>query len=352
MDMDTMEQQIVSKALEDIPILQSQWPPLQEQQHIEAASLKPKVVKPGEMIHCQIKLSGPPDGSQGSQVSFYIGDQIIEGVYDKQENNFTASWPGAALSKQYTVSAIITHDQKASREIRIGNYRVDGLPPNLTLQVKGQELNGAVILQKQVQIRPVLEHPEPISRWQIKVFDDEGTEVMGDHGDEELPSHFSWWGQGQNGGLVGDGSYAIALTVWDQAGNSSTSQEDIRVIRKKPEMLLAVEKRETSVAVKLQYDGEIPLAYWRLQVRNKDGAILAENSGTEIAEQLIIPLQATAAKDISYRIYAQDMLGNRVQREERPHTDKKKKLGPTDENFLADLQGKRFASGGGWEDDF
>ncbi len=355
MDMEEIEKRVAEKALSSIPVALEPAPVVNVQHRIESVHLTPQMVKPGEQIHARIKLEGSPSTLAQTTISFFIGEQIIEAQYDEGENAFIASWPSGTADKHYAVSASIAQDNVTSREIRVGHYCVDGRSPELNLQVIGQELNGIVILQKQIQILPLLKKPEPISRWQMTVHDENGNQVMEDKGDQGLPSRFSWWGQGKNGGLVQDGFYAIDLTVWDRAGNSASSQESIRVVRAKPNMILAMDKQEDNLAVSLKYDGEIPLAYWRLQIRNHDGTIIAERSGTDSSQNLNLPLKATANQDISYRLYAQDMLGNRLQREETPvgpETETTEETKDTDIDFLADLEGKQVALGGVWAEDF
>jgi TolB-like protein len=355
MDMEEIEKRVAEKALSSIPVALEPAPAVEVQHRIESVHLTPQMVKPGKLIHCRIKLEGSPSTLVQTTISFFIDEQIIEAQYNEGENAFIASWPAGTADKHYAVSATIKQGKVLNREIRVGHYCVDGRAPELNLQVIGQELNGIVILQKQIQILPQLKNPEPINRWQMTVRDENGNQVMGDKGDQGLPSHFSWWGQGKNGGLVQDGFYAIDLTVWDRAGNSASTQESIRVVRAKPNMILDMEKQEDNLAINLKYDGEIPLAYWRLQIRNPNGSIIAERSGTDSSQEINLPLKATATQDISYRLYAQDMLGNHLQRDETPvssETETTEETEDTDSDFLADLEGKQLVLGGVWAEDF
>lgn len=349
-----MERQVAEKAILALPpaVQTNQPPPVR--QRIESVQLTPQIVKPGTTIQCRVTLTGNREEMEKTSLSFFVDDRIIDGEFS--ENSFIGSWPSGTGEKRYTVFASITDENGISHEVKIGQYQVDGQPPTVHLNIKGQELQGTVILQKQVQILPHLTSPEPISRWQMSVLDDEGNEMTGGTG-EDLPDHFSWWGQTRTGGLVQDGLYSIQLTVWDRAGNQATTQAPVRVVRKKPTMVLAMEKQNKNIAVNLNYEGEIPLAYWRLQISNKNGAVLAEKSGTSHSKDLLLPLGSTPSTDMVYTIFAQDMIGNRIQQTITPDFNKpvqaeKAKTKDKDGNFLATIDERRMAQVEIWTDDF
>lgn len=351
-----IEYQVANDALETIPVATEKDLPIAQQTHIESVKLSPKIVKPGEKVHCQIKLSSTITDQTGTTVSIFVGEQIIEAQYDSQASAFLASWLSESANKKYIVTATISADKQTGREIIIGNYRVDSQPPLLKLLVKGQEIDGLVILQKQVRIIPALQSPEPISRWQLTVHDAEGRQLVNETGSKLLPPQFTWWGQEQNGSQVKDGLYSIELSIWDRAGNLASSQESIKVFRKKPEMTIAMKKQPHTLAVALNYDGEVPLAYWRLQVRDKDGTILAERSGSEESNKIILPLKMASQKSLKYRVYAQDMLGNYIQKDLTPKTNKKRKNQTNekddDGNFLASVGDQKITGEEVWAEDF
>ena len=354
-DKEEIEHQVATEALATIPSksLRERTPtPLP---YIESVRLEPTILRPGEQVRCRIKLSTTESDSDQARVEIYAGEQIISTHYDSQAKSYIGSWLSAQNNQKYSVTAIISNGGQTSREIIIGNYRVDGTPPKLSLNVKGQELDGLVILQKQVKIIPTLEHPEKIARWQLTVHAPDGREIVSETGRSKLPPQFSWWGQEQNGNQVRDGYYAIQLSLWDRAGNEASSKESIRVYRAKPDISIAMEKQAHSLAVALNYKGEIPLAYWRLQIRDQDGMLIAERSGSEKSNKILLPVKMAAQSSLNYRIYAQDMLGNTVWRDVLP-TTKKNKNGEDekddDGNFLASVEGKKMAGEDAWADDF
>lgn len=355
--LEQIEQQVARNALSTIPITPQEQHPLERQAHIDSVQLNPKIVQPGGTVRCQIRLSNNNTSASKTAISIYIGEHLVDAHYDSQTKVYKASWLSGRENKQHTVTAIISSAGYTSREILIGSYRVDGLSPKLTLRIKGQEVDGPVILQEQVKIMPRLQTPEPITRWNLTVRDETGTTIVNETGHKRLPPQFSWWGQGQHGNQVQDGLYSIELSIWDRAGNLASSQESIRVFRKKPEISLAMEKQPNSLAVALNYSGEIPLAYWRLQIRDRDGMIIAERSGSEDTKKILLPLKMAGNKNISYRLYAQDMLGNHVQQEVTPTIKGRKKNQNKDDaedegDFLASAQGTKKIVEDVWEEDF
>lgn len=348
-----IEQLTAAEALSTIPIEASSQQKLTLQAHIESVQLRPKIVKPGGKITCQIKLSTDSDNPAKTTVVLYAGQEIINAQYDSQAKAYKASWLSAPENQQQTVTAVISKDGQTSREIILGNYRIDGDPPKVKLLVRGQEIDGLVILQKQVTIIPSLQTPEQITRWHLTIRDAEGKSVVSETGYKQLPPQFSWWGQGQNGNQVKDGFYAVELSLWDRAGNQASSQESIRVFRTKPQMTLAMEKQPNTLAVALNYAGEIPLAYWRLQVRDKKGTIIIERSGSEESNKILLPLKMADQNSLSYRVYAQDMLGNHLQKDMTLMTKGRKNKNKEDNsNFLASIEGQKMATEEVWAEDF
>lgn len=351
-DMAEMEEMVVGRALATIPEDLHHGRPLALRDSIESVFLGPEIVKPGDMVQCRIHLGSSPASLYNTKVSILVDERRVEASYLGDENSFVASWPAAPPNKRYPVSVAISRPGPRDQKMLVGSYLVDNQVPALALQLKGQELNGIVVLQKNVAIMAVMENPEPIRRWVMTVRDKDGVAIMADDGQNDLPDRFSWWGQAKNGGLVADGFYTIDLTVWDRAGNRAFAEEAIRVIRREPKMELAMKEQDNSLALNLEYDGEIPLAYWRLEIQNQDGDILSESSGSEVSSSLMLPLAKVAGQNISYRLYAQDMLGNRLRRNVAALVPVEEEKTEGDADFLAEIEGKKMALREIWVEDF
>lgn len=344
---------VVDRALLSLPTnLHGYGRPLNIRNSIESVFLDPKIVKPGDLLQCRFKLSSPPSDLVDNKVSLFVDDRIVEAVYLEDENSFVASWPAAPKNGHIPVAVAISRLGSVDQEVLVGSYLVDGKSPEMNLNLKGQELNGIVVLQEKVDIMPVLKNPELISRWLITVRDEGGRVILDDDGLDGLPERFSWWGQASNGSLVTDGLYSVELIIWDRAGNSASAEESIRVIRQKPQMDLAMKEEANSLALSLSSDGEIPIAYWRLEIQNKDGEVISEKSGTGATGGLTLPLETVAGQDVSYRLYVQDMFGNRLQDEVTALVPVEEKKVEDDSGFLAETKGPKVALKEIWAEDF
>ncbi len=315
-DLQEMERLVVGKALQGLAAdLRQYGGPLDIQEGVESVFLGPEIVRPGEEVSCRITLSLSASQLYNTTVSVFVDERIVEARYSSVDNSFQAVWNAAPADGHYPVQVAISRPGQLDKEVLVGGYQVDGLAPSLALQVKGQELNGVVVLRKKIDMIPLLKNPEPISRWRMSVRDEEGLVVMGDDGRAGLPGRFSWWGQAKSGALVPDGFYTIELEVWDRVGNKGAARQTIQVIRQEPEMQVALNEQDDKVVVHLNYAGQIPLDYWRLEIRDKEGGLISESSGTEAPEGLELALAAMPSGKISYHLYAQDMLGNRLLRQ-------------------------------------
>jgi hypothetical protein len=198
------------------------------------------------------------------------------------------------------------------KNVFAGSFLVDSIPPEPLLFLRGQELDGAVVLHSQLNITAALRAPEPLSGWEIEILDSAGKAIKAESGRGNLPGRFAWWGQGQDGSLVGDGEYSVRLTARDRAGNSAAAAESFLVVRKKPELKLQAARRGEDVLLDLSYDGKAPLVYWRLELRSVDQGILFEASGDGLPPALQAALPGGESGRISALVQGQDALCNRV----------------------------------------
>jgi TolB-like protein len=277
----------------------------------EEIHLTPEVVKPGETMRCRVRFSESNMEQAGMAVSVVVDEKVIEAVYLAQEQCYEAAWPAAGKDGRYPVSVSVNRGQPDRKTIFAGSFLVDGQPPEIALSLRGQELDGEVVLRRQLMISPVLKEPEPIATWEISILDASGQIVKAENGRGNLPGRFSWWGQRQDGVMAEDGLYTVQVAVWDRAGNNAAVSANFLVLRKRPEINIVTEKHGDKVQVDLGYDGKVPLAFWRVELRSGSGTILQEASGEKLPARLMVPLSSESDK-ISCHIHGQDVLGNKV----------------------------------------
>jgi len=277
----------------------------------EEIHLSPEVVKPGETMRCRIRF-GETNAKQAEvSVSVVVSGKVIEAVYLPQEKYFEAVWPATGKDGRYPVSVSINRGQQGRKNVFAGSFLVDGQSPEITLALRGQELDGEVILRRQVTISSALKEPEPLASWNIGILDGSEQVVKSESGRGNLPGRFSWWGQRQDGMLAEDGLYSVRVEVCDRAGNNAVATEKFRIVRKRPELAIVTEKKGGEIQVDLNYDGKVPLAFWRVDLRNGAGAILLEKNGEKLPVRFSVPFSNENEK-ISCRIHGQDVLGNKI----------------------------------------
>ncbi|MHB8223153.1 MAG: hypothetical protein ACYDHV_09960, partial [Desulfurivibrionaceae bacterium] len=161
-------------------------------------------------------------------VSVVVGGKVIEAVYLPQEKYFEAVWPATGKDRRYPVSVSINRGQQDRKNVFAGSFMIDGQPPEITLALRGQEMDGEVVLRRQLTISAVLKEPEPLASWNISILDGSEQVVKSESGRGNLPGRFSWWGQRQDGMLAEDGLYSVRVEVWDRAGNNAGATEKFR----------------------------------------------------------------------------------------------------------------------------
>ena len=262
-------------------------------------------------MRCRIRFNESHAKETEMTVSVLVNEKIVEAVYLPQEQYYEAIWEATGRDGRYPVSVSINRGRLGRKNVFAGSFLIDGQPPEIVLSLRGQELDGEVILRRQLSIGPMLRDPEPIVTWTISILDASGQPVKTESGRGNLPGRFSWWGQRQDGVMAEDGLYSVQVEAWDRAGNTGVAAEKFRVLRKLPELTIATEKQGEGIQVDLSYDGKVPLAFWRVEVRSGLGTILQEKSGEKLPVRFIVPLGSENEK-ISCRIYGQDVLGNKM----------------------------------------
>lgn len=306
-----IEDIVVKRIMEILPQKLPESAEFSPENLTEEIRLTPEVVKPGAMMHCRIRFSENNTRPADVSVSVVIGEKIVEAVYFPQEQCYEAAWTATGRDGRYPVSVSINRGKLGRKNIFAGSFQVDGQPPEIALSLRGQELDGEVVLRRQLTVIPVLKEPEPLATWEVGILDASGQVVKAENGHGNLPERFSWWGQRQDGVMAEDGLYTVQVAVLDRAGNNASVSEKFRVLRKQPELNIVTKKQGNGIQVDLGYDGKVPLAFWRVELRSGSGAILLETSGEKLPARLTVPLSNESEK-ISCRVYGQDVLGNKL----------------------------------------
>lgn len=306
-----IERMVVVSALSAWPAALPPAPAASLQGVAETIHLAPQVAQAGETVRCRIRLDEKGLAEQ-TTMAVVVGEQIIQATYLAREQAHEASWPAPAREGRYPVSVSINSREMGTKNVFAGSFLVDSTPPELLLSLKGQELDGAVVLRRQLNITPGLRVPEPLSDWEIEILDSSDQVIKTENGRGNLPGRFSWWGQRQDGSPAKDGEYRVRLTVRDRAQNSASVTERFLIVRKKPELKVLASRQGDSIRLELSHDGKAPLVYWRLELRGGLGTIIYEASGDKTPASLLAPQAGSSGGKISALVLSQDILGNRV----------------------------------------
>lgn len=309
-DLGEIEDLVIARAMAEWPATLPEATTVPLEGLSETIHLQPEVVRPGETVRCRIRLDDKSALAE-TQVSVVVDNKIVWAEHLAQEQLYEASWPAPAREGRYPVSVIISSRVMGTKNVLAGGFLVDGRSPELILSLRGQELDGAVVLNKQLTITPGLKEPEPLNSWEIEVLDATGQRIKAENGRGNLPGRFAWWGQRQDGTMAADGDYLVRLTAVDRAGNTASAEKGFQIIRAKPELKLTAAQQGEGIQIDLDYLGKVPLVHWRLELRSGTGSILQDASGEKMPARIFLPLEGSNGK-ISAHLSGQDVLGSTV----------------------------------------
>jgi hypothetical protein len=123
---------------------------------------------------------------------------------------------------------------------------------------------------------------EPVARWKLTVEDENGKEQVSQKGYGELPRRFIWDGRDASGWPAEEGIYKVTLSVWDRADNMAVTTQPVAVARTPPAMVLEAKARGRDMVVDLSNEGRVPIAFWRMEMRDASGELIKVAEGNEL----------------------------------------------------------------------
>lgn len=122
-----------------------------------------------------------------------------------------------------------------------------------------------------------------ITHWEFRIArESDGKVLRTQKGTDQPPKELSWDGKDDKGRSVADGRYLYVLQVWDEAGNTSFSEEKtIDVDSTAPAIALSVEALPDSMAVMALTAPDDPTGYgkWKVEVHSPQQAVVRSFSG-------------------------------------------------------------------------
>lgn len=304
---------VVRNMIADLPVHLTDNVMQVKERFVEEVRLEPEVVQPGEEVRCQVKLLGDQAIVARRQVFVSVAGARLEAQYSEDDGGYEAAWPASVENGRFPVTIDVISPAKGRKNIFAGSYLVDGVAPRLDLQVRGPKFEGKVVLRDKIAIVPILLDPEPTSHWEFAISAQDGSVLMAGAG-KRLPERLIWQGQTLDGAPIVDGIYTVKLSVWDRAKNKVTVANEIRVLRRPPQIDLSLVKFDNEMLLDVVQTDAVPLAYWRFEVQNKQGDIVQEERGEKLPVKIAI-LAGTADKnDLRAKLFVQDVLGNQTKK--------------------------------------
>lgn len=283
---------------------------------IDDVQLTPVYLRPGEEIKCKVKLNEYWLSEESPRVFFKVNGRVFRANETTDGTYYEAEWTGFGRDGNYPVTLVVNWPSGKKKVAYVGTYFIDSQPPKVTLNLKGIRLQGTVAFRDQVLIIPHMMDREPISRWNISVVSEKGEELMSESGKGNLPQRFVWRGQQKSGKLTNEGIYQVILKSWDRAQNMGVTSQYVMFSRKPPEMVLEakMETESKNMMVNLDNEGSIPIAFWRMEMRNTEGIVLKYVDGDDLPVQVELDNSADDSK-ITCIVVMKDVLGNQIRKE-------------------------------------
>ncbi len=279
--------------------------------------LYPNHVRPDEKVNCRIKLHTPIGvGDNRPLILARVGEDEYPLTLDDDGYYFTAMWSASDVAGEKNVSLWGKWPDGEEVEIRIGTYIVDDHPPKIELHLGAKEINGKPFFNNKLVIVPLLIDPEPITRWEITVINEQGETIVRQSAAEHIPRRLTWSGQTTLGSSAFDGDYHIIFKVWDRAGWSATAETDVLLKRQVPEISLDVKKDKETMNITLQNLEVNQLEFWWARFFAEDGHLITVAEGETMPASVVLDLAGDKpVQGVECIVVAQDIYGNRIKKD-------------------------------------
>lgn len=282
--------------------------------NIATVYIQPKYLRPGEEVSCKLKMHKTLD-DDGTQPNTYIqiGEQQYPLLPGGEGYYLETSWPAEESVGSYPVTLVVKWPSGMTRTGVIGSYSVDDHEPGARLVVIGTEHDGAVLFSDKLVIIPKLLDPEPTSRWEIRVIDEEDEVIVLVGASGNIPRNLTWEGKTSQGNIAPPGEYLIVFKVWDRVEHESSAETKVHFMPEPPELLVEVSKEEERVVVDLDSVTDTPLNFWWAKFYEEDGRLLKLVQGTELPVTIELDVDGETEQKIECLLTARDILGNQYQ---------------------------------------
>lgn len=263
---------------------------------IEDIELSPAHVRRGDKVTCNVRLRTTWPEEDAPRIFFKAAGRVYMARKEAPGDVYSSDWDVAENDGRYPVTMVINWPSGHKKVSFLGAYSVDSTPPKLVLDLKGVQLEGTVAFRDQIIIIPRMLRREPVARWKLTVEDENGEEQMSYTGYGEMPGRFVWNGKGKDGWPAAEGIYNVSLQVWDRADNMAVASQPVAVARTPPAMVLEAKNRGREMIIDLSHDGKVPIAFWRMEMRNSNGEMIKVAEGSQLPVRMDINVPSKVIK--------------------------------------------------------
>jgi TolB-like protein len=285
--------------------------------NIDTALLEPKHVRPGDEVHGRVRFRGSWSAEQTPRVYFRADDQLYPATASADGIYFEATWIAGEENGRIPVNLFLKWPHYDRTEtLLMGDYLIDGTPPIFELDFRGTKLlEGVPVFTGKLVIVPRMIVRKAISRWRLAFYysNEENDSVGEMDGIGNLPRSFTWAGPSKLS--YGDGFYKVVLEAWDMAGNVASASRVVELKKGLPQVDLSLDRSGEEMIIDLEYDGKVPLRYWRLEMWTREGKILTQSEGKDLPVKIEVGLPGSDQdQEIRGILFYQDVFGAKVSR--------------------------------------
>ncbi|GAB4339681.1 MAG: hypothetical protein Kow0089_12770 [Desulfobulbaceae bacterium] len=275
------------------------------------ADLRPRYVKPGERMEFEARFFSNVGEENFPSFVLQIDGKEFEVELDDEARFIKATFLAHDVSGSYKANLVARFPSGESQVLELGDYTVDGRPPELTVNLFGTTIDGKVYFSRDLVITAGLAVPERLQMWEIKVFDDAGDVLVTQAGEGQFPRRVFWNGQDDNREMTPDGRYRIVVTVWDRAMNKASAEAFAYHRHTKPEMVFYGQREGDRVIVEMENAVGYPMSFWFLKAYRKNGELVGTEVGSELPPSVTFDVAGMSELETLELVFAgRDVFGN------------------------------------------
>jgi len=255
--------------------------------------IEPRYLRGGDRVECRLRLQSL--GKMPDRVELSTGTEKIELKTGQAEGEYYGSWTAPAADGYYGVG-LSFYGASNLPPVTMNDYSgytVINQAPQLELELKqGFTFNEVTVFREQLMITSRLQPVRPVSRWQVKVLQADGTVVVNDQMDGDLLHNLLWRGWNNQRQRLPDGEYQLSLILWDAAGNRVEATKKIAIQSECQPVEVGVIRKQEQNFIRLSAPQDTAFILdldWKIRILTPAGDLLMEQAGSNLPAEFKLP---------------------------------------------------------------